>query len=53
MILCTVLDSFGEEHSVIHALLDVTLLCYDAIQDKKFSAVLLMDFQRAFDTVPH
>ena len=44
---------FMEKHSVIHALLDVTSLGYDAIQDKNFSALLLMDFRKAFDTVPH
>ena len=42
-----------EKHAVIHALLDVTLLGYDAIQDKNFSALLLMDFRKAFDTDPH
>ena len=41
----------GKNHSVVHALLDVTSLSYDSIQDKKFSALLLMDFRKAFDTV--
>ena len=44
---------FREKHSLIHALLDATSLGYDAIQDKKYSALLLMDFRKAFDTVPH
>ena len=37
----------------MHALLDVTILCYDSIQAQKFTALLLMDFQKAFDTVSH
>ena len=37
----------------MHALLDVTSLSYDSIQDKKYLALLLMDFQKAFDTVSH
>ena len=36
----------------MHALLDVTSLSYDSIQDK-YSALLLMDFRKAFDTVSH
>ena len=31
--------------------MDVTTLCYDEIQSKKYSALLLMDFRKAFDTV--
>ena len=31
--------------------LDVTSLCYDSIHTQKFTALLLMDFQKAFDTV--
>ena len=44
---------FREKHSVIHAFLDVLLFCYDAIQKKHHSALLLMDLKKAFDTVSH
>ena len=44
---------FRKNHSVVHALLDVTSDCYDSIQEKKYSALLLMDFRKAFDTVSH
>ena len=46
---------FRKNHSVVHALLDVTSLNYDSIQDKKkkYSALLLMDFRKAFDIVSH
>ena len=42
---------FKENHSVVHALLDVTTTSYDAIQNKNFTALLLMDLRKAFDTV--
>ena len=44
---------FREKHSVLHALLDVTSLGYDAIQNKKHSLFLFMDLQKAFGTVSH
>ena len=42
---------FTEKHSVLHALLNVTSLGYDAIQNKKHSPFLFMDLRKAFDTV--
>ena len=44
---------FREKHSVIHALLDVTTLAYDEIQNKSYTGLLLMDLRKAFDTVSH
>ena len=44
---------FRENHNVVHALLDVSTNCYDAIQNKLFTAILLMDLTKAFDTVSH
>ena len=44
---------FREKHSVLHALLDVTSLGYNAIQNKKHSAFIFMDLRKAFDTVSH
>ena len=42
---------FREKHNVLHALLDVSSYCFDQIQNKQFSALMLMDFCEAFDTV--
>ena len=44
---------FRKNRSVVHALSDVTSDCYDSIQERKYSALLLMDLQKAFDTVSH
>ena len=44
---------FREKHNVLHALLDVSSYCFDQIQNKKFSALMLMDLRKAFDTVSH
>ena len=38
---------------MLHALLDVSSYCFDQILNKKFSALMLMDFRKAFDTVSH
>ena len=37
----------------MHALLDVIIPVYDAIEHNKFTALLLMDLRKAFDTVSH
>ena len=42
-----------KKRSVIHALLNVISLSYDAIQSKQYTAFLLMDLRKAFDTVSH
>ena len=44
---------FRKKHSVINALLDVTTLTYDAMQKNSYTALLLMDIRKAFDTVSH
>ena len=44
---------FREKHNVLHPLLDVSSYCFDQIQNKKFSALMLMDLRKAFDTVSH
>ena len=44
---------FRQNDSVTHALLDVTTLTYDSIQNKCYTALLLMDLRKAFDTVSH
>ena len=40
-------------HSTIHALLDVITSSYDNINNSKFTALLLLDLRKAFDTVNH
>ena len=44
---------FREKRGVMHALLDVIIPIYDAIEHNKFTALLLMDLRTAFDTVSH
>ena len=45
---------FKEKHSVSHALLDVSLLCHDSIQNKLHTAMnAVMDLRKAFDAVSH
>ena len=46
-------NGFREKRSVTHALLDVITQGYDAIEQKSFTALLLMDLRKAFDTVSH
>ena len=43
---------FREKHSVLHALLDVTSLGYDAIQSKKHSAFLFMELRKLSTQFP-
>ena len=44
---------FRENHSVIHALMDILTNVYDAIYNKHYTALIFMDFCKAFDTVCH
>ena len=44
---------FREKRGVMHALVDVSIPVYDAIEHNKFTALLLMDLRKAFDTVSH
>jgi len=44
---------FRENHSVIHALLDILTNAYDEINNKLNIALIFMDFRKAFDTVSH
>ena len=43
---------FRANHSTIHALLDV-IMSYDNINNSKFTALVLLDLRKAFDTVNH
>ena len=44
---------FRANHSTSHALTDVLISLYDNINDEKYTALLLLDLKKAFDTVNH
>ena len=44
---------FKHNRSTIHAMLDLITTCYDNLNCKKFSALIFLDTQKAFDSVSH
>ena len=44
---------FRSGHSTIHAVQDLITTCYDNRNDDKYSALILLDLKKAFDTVNH
>ena len=44
---------FRANHSPSHASTDVLTLLYDNINDDNYTALLLLDLKKAFDTVNH
>ena len=44
---------FREKYNTLHALLDVTLETYNAIQRNHHTALMFIDLRKAFDTVSH
>ena len=44
---------FRANHSTSHALTHVSTSLYDNINDENYTALLLVDFKKAFDTVNH
>ena len=44
---------FRANHSTSHALTDVLTSLYDNINDENYTALLLLDLKKAFDTVNH
>ena len=44
---------FCQKHSTSHALLDTLSSCYDAISEKKNLSLIMIELQKAFDTVCH
>ena len=46
-------SSFRENHSTTHALIDILKACYDNIENKQYTILLMMDLKKAFDTVNH
>ena len=37
----------------MHAILDIVLTCFDNVENKKFTGLLLLDLTKTFDTVQH
>ena len=44
---------FRQKHSTVHALLHTVTSCYDAMNEKLFSTLIMVDLRKAFDTVCH
>ena len=44
---------FRANHLTSHALTDVLTSLYDNINDENYTALLLLDLKKAFDTVNH
>ena len=44
---------FRHNRSTIHAMLDLITTCYDNLNCKKFSTLIFLDIQKAFDSVSH
>ena len=44
---------FWANHSTSHVLSDGLIYLYDNINDEKYTALLLLDLKKAFDTVNH
>ena len=44
---------FRHNRSTIHAMLDLITTCFDNLHCKKFSALIFLDIQKAFDSVSH
>ena len=42
---------FRHNRSTIHTMLDLITMCYDNLNCKKFSSVIFLDIQKAFDSV--
>ena len=44
---------FRSNYSTTHAALDIVLICYDNIELKNYTAIVLLDLAKAFDKVNH
>ena len=44
---------FLQKHLTVHALLHTVTNCYDAINEKLFSSLIMVDLRKAFNTVCH
>ena len=44
---------FRENHSTTHALTDILTACYDNIENKQYTILMMMDLKKGFDAVNH
>ena len=44
---------FIHQHSTEHAILDILSTCYNALESKTFTGLLMIDLKKVFDTVDH
>ena len=51
--LCPTQYGFRPKQLTVHAILDIVLTCFDNVENKKFTTLLLLDLTKAFDTVQH
>ena len=52
-VLCPTQYGFRPKQSTVHAILDIVSTCFDNVEDKQFTGLLLLDLTKAFDTVQH
>ena len=52
-VLCPTHYGFRPKQLTVHAILDIVLTCFDNVENKKFTGLLLLDLTKAFDTVQH
>ena len=52
-VLCPTQYRFRPKQSTVHAILDIVSTCFDNVENKKFTGLLLLDLTKAFDTVQH
>ena len=52
-VLCPTQYEFRPKQSTVHAILDIVSTCFDNVENKKFTGLLLLDLTKAFDTVQH
>ena len=50
-VLCPTQYGFRPKQSNVHAILDIVSTCFDNVENKKFTGLLLLDLTKAFDTV--
>ena len=44
---------FRQKHSTVYALLHTVTSCYDAMNEKLFSSLIMVDLRKVFDIVCH
>ena len=52
-VLCPTQYGFRPKQSTVHAILDIVSTCFDNVESKKFTGLLLLDLTKAFDIVQH